>query len=283
MNDIAPAPMLSVLIAARNEEAYIGKCLDSLLAQTFGLPGGFEIIVAANACTDGTVDAASRYAPSFTRLGHRLKVLNLAQGGKLGALAAAEAVAEGRVLAYLDADVTCDPALLAQIATALDRDRPLYATGTLQVARPATRITRAYARVWVRLPFVQGGAVGAGFFAMNRAGRARWDAWPGIISDDTFARLHFSPDERIEVGAAYHWPMVEGFRNLVRVRRRQDAGVEEIARLFPALLANEAKAPVTRALLASLAVTDPLGLAVYLTVHVAVRLRRKSSDWTRGR
>ena len=283
MTDAINRPAISVLIAARNEEAYIGACLQSLLDQHFPLPEGFEVVVAANACTDATVERANSFAPAFTQRGHRLKVLNLTDGGKLGALTAAEAAAEGRVLAYLDADVTCDPTLLAEIAAALDWADPRYATGKLNVVKAATRITRAYGRIWVRLPFVQGGAVGAGFFAMNRAGRARWGAWPGIISDDTFARLHFTPKERIEVGARYHWPMVEGFGNLVRVRRRQDAGVVEIARLYPDLLRNEAKAPVTKAILARLALTDPLGLAVYLAVHVAVRLRRKTTEWTRGR
>jgi glycosyltransferase involved in cell wall biosynthesis len=278
-----PVPALSVIIAARNEAAMIGRCLDALLAQD-PVPGGsVEVIVVANACTDATADRARAAGPGFTARGWRLSVIELARGGKLGALRAGEAEARGAALVYLDADVVCDPPLLARLAEALGTGQPRYATGRLVVAPATTAVTRAYARIWTRLPFVQGGAVGAGLFAVNRAGRARWGAWPEIISDDTFARLHFAPDERIEVPVAYHWPMVEGFGNLVRVRRRQDAGVQEIARRFPALLANEGKAPVSKGLLARLALSDPLGLAVYLAVHVAVRLKPKTGDWTRGR
>jgi glycosyltransferase involved in cell wall biosynthesis len=283
MTETAAEPALSVVIAARNEEAYIDTCLRGLLAQQNVAAGPVEVIVAANACTDATVARARAHATAFAARGWRLEVLDLAQGGKLGALAAGEGVARGRALAYLDADVVCDPPLLAQLAAALDTPAPRYATGTLSVARAASPITRAYARIWTRLPFVKSGAVGAGLFAMNRAGRARWGNWPAIISDDTFARLHFTPAERIEVPAHYHWPMVEGFANLVRVRRRQDAGVAEIARLYPALLKNEAKAPLTRSDLLRLALTDPPGLAVYLAVHIAVRLRPASTNWTRGR
>lgn len=283
MTEAAAEPALSVVIAARNEEAYIDRCLQALLAQQDVRTGPVEVIVAANACTDATVPRARAHAPAFTARGWRLVVLDLAQGGKLGALAAGEAAAGGRALAYLDADVLCDPPLFAQLAAALDTAAPRYATGTLSVARAASAITRAYARIWIRLPFVKSGAVGAGLFAMNRAGRARWETWPAIISDDTFARLHFTPSERIEVSARYHWPMVEGFSNLVRVRRRQDAGVSEIARLYPDLLVNEAKAPLTKSDLLRLAVTDPLGFSVYLAVHVSVRLRPASTDWTRGR
>ena len=133
--------------------------------------------------------------------------------------------------AYLDADVICEPALLGQIRAALGGAAPAYATGRLAVARAESWVTRAYADLWTRLPFVTGGAVGAGFFAVNAAGRARWGGFPEIISDDTFVRLNFAPDERHEVAARYHWPMVEGWRNLVRVRRRQDAGVAEVYRL----------------------------------------------------
>ncbi|MCX7644527.1 MAG: glycosyltransferase [Rhodobacteraceae bacterium] len=276
-------PALSVIIAARNEEALIGRCLGALAAQEAPAGGGVEVIVAANGCTDSTVAAARRSAPAFAARGWRLAVLDLAQGGKLGALRAGEAEARGRALVYLDADVVCEPPLLARLAEALDTGAPRYATGRLRVAPAQTAVTRAYARIWTRLPFVQGGAVGAGLFAVNRAGRARWGAWPEIISDDTFARLHFTPQERVEVPADFQWPMVEGFGNLVRVRRRQDAGVAEIARLYPDLMRNEGKAPVTPGLLARLGATDPAGLAVYLAVHLAVRLKRKTGEWTRGR
>jgi glycosyltransferase involved in cell wall biosynthesis len=276
-------PALSVIMAARNEAVWIGRSLGALLAQD-EVPGGpVEVIVGTNACTDDTVARARALQADFAARGWRLEVLELGPVGKLGALGAAEGVARGRALVYLDADVLCDPPLLAQLAAALDTPGPRYATGRLAVARAASATTRSYARIWTRLPFVQGGVVGAGLFAVNRAGRARWGAWPAIISDDTFARLNFAPSERVEVPARYHWPMVEGFSNLVRVRRRQDAGVAEIARLFPDLPANEGKAPVTKGLLARLAASDPAGLAVYLAVHLAVRLRPPSADWTRGR
>lgn len=274
---------VSVVIAARNEEVLIDRCLSALLAQEEVRGGGVEVIVAANACTDATVARAMAHQAACEARGWRLIVLDLADGGKLGALAAGEAVATGAVLVYLDADVVCDPELLSQLADALEVSEARYATGTLAVMRAETAVTRAYARIWVRLPFVQSGGVGAGLFAMNRAGRNRWANWPSIISDDTYARLHFTPEERVEVPSRYHWPMVEGFANLVRVRRRQDAGVAEIARLFPHLPRNEGKHPVTVGLLVRLALSDPFGFAVYMGVHIAVRSKRASGAWTRGR
>ena len=232
---------LSVIIPAHDEEAWIDRCLGTILAQT-GDTGCVEILVVANACRDRTVSIAESYVPKAAARGWSLRVLNLPQGGKILALNAGDGEARGRSRIYLDADIACDPPLLAQLRAALAVPVPRYATGTLAVAPAQSWVTRAYASVWRRLPFVRGGAVGAGLFAVNAAGRARWGAFPPVISDDTFVRLCFAPEERIEVPARYHWPMVEGFANLVRVRRRQDAGVAELRRLHPALFANEPKA-----------------------------------------
>lgn len=273
---------LSVIIAARDEEAYLPRCLSSLLAQDRTAPPS-EIIVAANGCRDRTVAVAQSYEAQFAARGWALVVIDLAEGGKLGALNAAEHRARGACLVYLDADVRCDPALLGQLQQALDVPQPRYATGTLAVLRARSWVTRAYARIWTRLPFVRGGAVGAGLFAVNRAGRARWGAFPDIISDDTFVRLNFAPDERIEVPARYHWPMVEGFGNLVRVRRRQDTGVAEVNRQFPELSINDDKPSLGARDLAGLMIAAPVGFAVYLAVHLVVRMRRATPDWSRGR
>jgi hypothetical protein len=126
-------------------------------------------------------------------------------------------------------------------------------------------------------------APGYGLFAVNAAGRNRWGAFPDIISDDTFVRLQFMPDERVGVPAPYYWPMIEGFGALTRVRRRQDAGVAQLAERFPGILANEGKARLGLSGLLRRALADPLGFATYAAVSVAVKMLRGNSDWTRGR
>lgn len=273
----------AVIIPASNEAGYIGRCLAALLAQDQAA-GRVMVIVAANACRDATVAVARGHEAAMTARGWQLLIDDSPEPGKLGALNRADALAEGAgIRAYLDADVVCEQALLGQIRAVLDRAEPAYATGTLAVIRAQSWVTRAYADLWTRLPFVQGGAVGAGFFAVNVAGRARWGAFPAIISDDTFVRLNFAPHERHEVAARYHWPMVEGWANLIRVRRRQDAGVAEVYRLYPQLCANEAKAAVGQGGLFPLARAAPLGFVVYTLVRLAVRLRPPDTGWSRGR
>lgn len=274
--------MLSVIIPASNEAGYIGACLTALFASG-PVPGGAEAVVVANGCRDTTADVARGFAEMAARAGWGLRVLELTMGSKPGALNAGDAVAKGALRAYLDADVQVSPAVMAQLVAALQRQGPTYASGTPVIPRAQSAVTRAYARFWQRLPFAQSAAPGYGLFAVNAAGRARWGDFPGIISDDTFVRLQFLPQERVGCPATYVWPMIEGFGPLVKVRRRQDAGVREIDQAYPGLLAREGKPPLGKGELVGLILRDPVGFAVYAAVSLSVRLKRGSSTWTRGR
>ncbi|WP_347266265.1 glycosyltransferase family 2 protein [Paracoccus sp. (in: a-proteobacteria)] len=271
----------TIIIPAHDEAGYIGDCLGHLLAQDHR--GALLVVVVANGCRDDTAARARACAPGFAARGWRLVVEELAQGGKIGALNHGDALAGPGIRIYLDADIRPAPGLVAGIVRALEVPAPRYAGGRLEVAPAKSRVSRAYARFWQKLPFVARGVTGAGLFAVNAPGRARWGEFPQIISDDTFARLQFSESERILVDQPYSWPLVEGFGPLVRVRRRQDAGVAEIARLYPDLLARQGQVRPTRGELLRLAAGDPLGFAAYAAVALAVRLGRNDQTWARGR
>ncbi len=272
----------SVLIPAHNEAAYLPACLDALFASD---AGAVQVVVIANGCTDDTALIAQGYAGQAEAKGWQLTVLDLAQGGKLNAWNAGEGDANGDVLIYLDADVIVSPQMVAQIATVLDTDQPRYAG-----ARPNVTITgedaltRHYTRFWLTTPFMVHGVPGFGVFAMNRQGRARWGKWPDIISDDTFARLNFTPEERLSVPATYDWPMIEGFTRLVQVRRRQDIGVAEIAQRYPALMANDDPHDQTQPVWKR-ALKDPVAFVAFVAVRLTIRLPilRSQNRWVRGR
>ncbi len=278
--------MLSVLIPANNEADRIGACLQAVLDSVFTehkkQP---EIIVVANGCNDNTAMVANDYTTAATAAGWRLRVLDLQQGGKLSALNAGDAAASYGNRIYLDADVIVSPLLVDQLQDVLTQKAAIYASGAVEISPSKTWVSRAYRRIYRRVPFIAEGVPGCGIFAVNAAGRGRWDKFPNIISDDTFVRLHFVPDERIGVPAPYQWPIVEGFANLVRVRRRQDAGVNEIAAKYPQLLRNDDKAPFGLTKKFRLAMSDPAGFAVYALVAIVVRLggSRASENWSRGR
>jgi glycosyltransferase involved in cell wall biosynthesis len=275
--------IVSVILPASNEATLIGGCLDAVL--TSDRPEGYEVevIVVANGCHDATADVARGYAAQAEARGWHLHVIDRTEGGKPGALNAGDAAATGSLRVYLDADVTVTPGVLAQLVAVLRTESACYASGAVQIAADGG-VSRAYARIWRRVPFMRDVVPGCGLFAVNAAGRKRWGAFPEIISDDIFVRLQFTPSERQGVAASYRWPIAEGWRNLIKVRRRQNAGVDEIAACYPHLADNDDKPEFPLAEKLALALSDPLGFAVYGGVAAAVKLTpRVSQDWSRGR
>lgn len=273
----------TLIIPASNESAWIGACLDALLAQT-AEAGPMVVILSANACRDDTVAQATQRNAAFAARGCRLVVIDSDIPGKPAALNRADALAPPGPRAYLDADVTCAPGLIAALRRALSSDAPRYATGRLMLSPANSWVTRRYGRLWMALPFHRPGAApGAGLFAVNPAGRARWQAFPDLISDDSFVRLHFTPAERTEVADHYLWPLPEGFANLARVRRRQDAGLSELRQNHPDLFRSEDATTAPPGLLLRLLARQPLDLAIYLAIRIAARLRPATGGFTRGR
>lgn len=278
-------PSVGIIIPAHNEESYIGDCLAALFKSADVASSRVEIVVVANACSDKTVLVARAFADTFRRRGWTLNVVDCPQAGKLNALNLAETKIDADITVYLDADVIVSPGLLPAMTAALQSPEPKYASGTPHVAPARNWFTRAYARCWAKLPFVVNDVPGFGIFAVNKAGRSRWQVFPEVISDDTFVRLHFDPTERVKVAATYSWPMVEGIENLVRVRRRQDQGVVEIKAIYPKLAANDKGSRATIQDIARQFVSDPMATLAYLSVTIATRLPvlRTSHKWARGR
>jgi glycosyltransferase involved in cell wall biosynthesis len=206
--------MTSVVIAAHNEGTVIGRCLDALLAEA--APGEFDVTVVANGCTDDTAAVAS------SRAG--VRVVDLAQPGKPGALNAGDRVAEGFPRVYLDADVVVTSAGLREIAAALGPHRPAAVPRReLDLTGRPTPV-RAFYAINSRLPVYRDGLFGRGLIALSEAGRARFDEFPNQIADDLFLDSLFTSEEKVEVATvttriATPRRTRDLVRRLVRVRR----------------------------------------------------------------
>ncbi len=103
-------PKFSVIIPARNEERYIGQCLESIGTAAAPYPGEAEVIVVLNRCSDRTEEIANRFGARTIREDAK----NLARIRNAGALAAT-----GRVLVTIDADSTMSPNTFVAIDRAL--------------------------------------------------------------------------------------------------------------------------------------------------------------------
>jgi glycosyltransferase involved in cell wall biosynthesis len=129
--DTVPAePVVSVIVPARNEEASLGACLESLVAQS-GVR--FEIIVVDDHSTDRTHEIAL----SFSNRGVRLieaGTLPALSTGKNNALVCGARAARGQWLLFTDADTIHLPGSLARaLQEARQHDAPLLSYSPRQI------------------------------------------------------------------------------------------------------------------------------------------------------
>jgi cellulose synthase/poly-beta-1,6-N-acetylglucosamine synthase-like glycosyltransferase len=103
-------PAVSVIVPARNEEASLKNCLDSLVAQT---NVAFEIIVINDHSTDRTHEIASSFSDKRVRV-VEAGALPAGWTGKNNAVTAGAKVAHGEWLLFTDADTVHFPGSLAR-------------------------------------------------------------------------------------------------------------------------------------------------------------------------
>ncbi|MCX8066798.1 MAG: glycosyltransferase [Anaerolineae bacterium] len=123
-------PRVSVLVPARNEEAVIGDCVRSLLAQDYP---DFEVLVLDDGSTDGTGEVLAALA----RVDSRLRVLSgrpLPEGwlGKHWACQQLAEAAGGELLLFTDADTVHHPQALRLGVTAFQAERADLMSGFLR-------------------------------------------------------------------------------------------------------------------------------------------------------
>mgnify|MGYP001298672164 CR=1 FL=1 len=108
-----PAPLISILLPARNEEANIGVCLESLRLQDYP---NFEILVLDDSSTDGTSDIVARIAAEDSRV-RLLKGQPLPSGwaGKTFACHQLAQEARGSWLLFTDADTVHASSMLRRV------------------------------------------------------------------------------------------------------------------------------------------------------------------------
>lgn len=175
----------AVIIAAHNEESVIQRCLDSLAE---AVAEGVRVAVVCNGCTDRTAELARRYAG--------VDVVELAVASKAAALRAGDRVAGSGARIYLDADVVMTSRAALDVLTELAEGPPFAGRPPVRFdyAAAALPVRRWYA-VRERLPSIQGALWGAGCYALSPAGRARFDEFPDLVSDDLFIDSLFTPAE----------------------------------------------------------------------------------------
>ena len=99
-------PMLSVIVPIYQVEAYLPRCLDSILAQT---RGDFELILV----DDGSTDRCAEIMADYARRDGRIRQVHKQNGGLSSARNAGMDMARGKYLLFVDSDDYIAPELVA--------------------------------------------------------------------------------------------------------------------------------------------------------------------------
>ena len=122
-------PFISVVVAARNEEARIADCLSGLAIQDYP---DYEVVVV----DDGSTDSTGALIAGWVEKDPRFKMVQMSgDGSKKAALTAGIKEATGDVLATTDADCSVGRGWLRGLAAYLDNDVGMV-IGFSQIGRP---------------------------------------------------------------------------------------------------------------------------------------------------
>lgn len=114
-------PSVSVLVAAKNEEAVIGKLVKSLCSLEYA-NGQYEVWIIDDNSTDSTPQVLAALEQEYDQL----KVLRRspqASGGKSGALNQVLPLTKGEIVAVFDADAQVSPDLLLQVIPLFQKEK----------------------------------------------------------------------------------------------------------------------------------------------------------------
>lgn len=90
-------PLISIIVPVYNAERYIGKCIESILSQTFH---NIECLL----IDDGSKDSSGAICDKYALKDKRVRVVHQKNGGEMAARAAGVRISSGEYLYFVDAD-----------------------------------------------------------------------------------------------------------------------------------------------------------------------------------
>ncbi len=277
-NGSAGQGTLSVVIPAHNEEPVIERCLRAILDE----PGGeLDVVVVANACTDRTVEIASRF--------DGVRVFEIEVASKPAALNAGDDAAHHFPRAYVDADIVVSGRALHAVGAAMEKiGAPTGAPARRLQLDGYPWYVKAFYRVWSSLAWSVDAPIGSGLYMLSEAGHAKVGRFPDLLNEDEWVSGIFTSAERVclpEHSFVMRPPRTLG--GLVQRRSRTMEGQLEVRERYGALPGAPVGPGPLDLLRESPRPRRALDVLVFLTVTALARLalrrrgRRGLAGWER--
>ncbi len=144
-NLIKKSMKLSIVIPAYNEEKYIGRCLQSVLAQieTLGGRRNIEVIVVNNASVDATAEIAGEFAGVL--------VVEESERGLTKARQAGFDASTGELIANVDADSKLPAGWIEKVFSEFEKNEKLVALSGPFIYNHSSRLSALFVWFWYRV------------------------------------------------------------------------------------------------------------------------------------
>jgi glycosyltransferase involved in cell wall biosynthesis len=183
------APFVSIVIPCRNEETYLARCLDSILAGDYP-PDVLEVLVVNGGSSDRTAEILGRYAA--TQRG--IVVLENPAGTTPAALNIGIRAASGGIIVRMDAHVFYPPDYIRRLVEGLEESGADNVGGVLETV-PAEDTPTAKA---IALGISHRFGVGNSHFRVGTRERREVDTVPfGCFRREVFERIGLFDEELI--------------------------------------------------------------------------------------
>lgn len=212
--------VITVGVPAHNEEPHVAATVRSLLAQKLPRGTRMQLIVCANACTDGTV----REAKKASGRDARVQVIETQKPGKPNAMNIITEAAEGKHVVFCDADTRVEPQGVAKLVKALDDNPQLHAVSVKFL--PIERAGRSWAAAMAgaSIKTAPSNSLSGGFMAVRKDKLPHFPT--NVISEDSWLTRKLQPHEwAIVPGVRAETSVPSTLRGVVKQRVRWNASV----------------------------------------------------------
>lgn len=176
-------PLISLVIPVYNVQAYLRRCIDSVLAQTYE---NMEILLV----DDGSTDNSGALCDAYAQRDKRVRVLHKTNGGLSDARNVGIEAATGLYLSFADSDDFLAPTYLQHLYDALQRTGARMAISRLFYFRETEQVEKVLAR---QKAFASGAAAGQ-VTLLNAQQALENMLYQREISPGAFAKLYYRED-----------------------------------------------------------------------------------------